>query len=55
LNNVAASGIGALSSYGTGYLTSQLPDTELGRSLGTLFSSGINSATSTMSNNLLKG
>ena len=55
LGSAASSGINALSSYGTNYLMSKIPDTELGRTMGTLFSSGINSATNTMSNNILKG
>ena len=46
---------------GTGIFTDKLSDnlfgddTELGRGLGTIFSSGVSSATSTMSNNILKG
>ena len=55
VSQAASSGINALSSFGSNYLMSQIPDTELGRTMGTLFSTGINSATNTISNNILKG
>ena len=56
-NKIVANGIG----LGTDYLADQLQnkifgdDTELGRGLGTLFSSGVSSAGNTLSNNLIKG
>lgn len=55
ISQAASSGINALSSFGSNYLMSQIPDTELGRTMGTLFSTGINSATNTIANNALKG
>ena len=55
-NQVAATGINALSGVATNQLSNQLfDDSELGRGLGTLFSSGISSAGNTMANNALKG
>ena len=56
-NQVVSSGISALSSNLSGTLSNEIfgDDTELGRGLGTIFSSGISSATDTLSNNILKG
>ena len=51
-----AQGISALGSQLSGYLSDGLfGDSELGRSLGTVFSSGVSAATNTLSNNILKG
>lgn len=56
-NQVASSGISALSSNLSGTLSNEIfgDDTELGRSLGTIFSQGISSSADTLSNNILKG
>ena len=56
-NSLAASGIGAAGNYLSGLLSDKVfgGDTEIGRTMGTLFSSGISSTTGTLSNNLLKG
>ena len=55
-NQVAAVGTSAATNYATDKLTDKLfDDSELGRGLGTLFSSGVSSAGNTLSDNLLKG
>ena len=55
-NQVVAAGTSAATNYATDKLTDKLfDDSELGRGLGTLFSSGVSSAGNTLSDNLLKG
>ena len=55
-NQVAAAGTSVATDYATDKLTNKLfDDSELGRGLGTLFSSGVSSAGNTLSDNLLKG
>jgi len=53
---VAAQGIGMATDYLSGYLGNMFgDDSELGRGMGTLFSSGVSSVGNTLSNNILKG
>ena len=55
-NQVAAAGTQFATDYATNYLSNKIFDnSELGRGLGTLFSSGVSSAGNNISNNLLKG
>ena len=56
-NQVAAAGIGAATDYLSGFASDKLfgSDTDLGRTMGTLFSSGLSSAGNTIGNNILKG
>ena len=55
-NLAVANGINAISSQLTQRASDKIfGDSELGRGLGTLFSSGVNSAANTMGNNILKG
>jgi hypothetical protein len=53
---LAGAGINAASNYLSGIVSNKIfGDSELGRNMGTLFSSGISSAGNTIANNLLKG
>ena len=53
---VAAQGLGMATDYLSGYLGNMFgDDSELGRGIGTLFSSGVSSVGNTLSNNILKG
>jgi hypothetical protein len=53
---VAAQGMGMATDYLSGYLGNMFgDDSELGRGMGTLFSSGVSSVGNTLSNNILKG
>lgn len=55
-SSVAAAGINAVSSQLTQMASDKIfGDSELGRGMGTLFSSGVSSAANTMGNNILKG
>lgn len=55
-NQVAATGINALTSFGTDYAANKLfGDSELGQGLGTIFSAGVSSTGNTIANNLIKG
>lgn len=57
INAIASQGIGTATDYLSGKISNDVfgNDTEIGRSMGTLFSSGISSAGNNISNNLLKG
>ena len=54
---LASSGVNAFTNYLSGTVSNKLfgSDTDLGRSMGTLFSSGLSSTGNTIVNNLLKG
>ena len=56
-NQVAAQGINAATDYLSNYASDKLfgNDSEVGRTMGTLFSSGLSSAGNTVADNLLKG
>ena len=55
-NQLKSQGINALTDYLSDYTGSMFgDDSELGRGLGTLFSSGVSSVGNTLSNNILKG
>ena len=56
-NQVAAAGTQAATNYVSDKITNEMfsDDTELGRGMGTLFSSGLSSAGNNISNNILKG
>ena len=55
-NQLKSQGISALTNYLSDYTGSMFgDDSELGRGLGTLFSSGVSSVGNTLSNNILKG
>ena len=55
-NQLAGAGINAASNYLSGIASDKVfGDSELGRSMGTLFSSGVSSAGNTITNNLIKG
>ena len=55
-SSAAAAGINAISSQLSSAVSDKIfGDSELGRGMGTLFSSGISSAADTMGNNILKG
>ena len=56
ISAMASQGVGMATDYLSGMASDKLfGDSELGRSMGTLFSSGISSAGNNISNNLLKG
>ncbi len=56
LTSIASSGLGAVTNFASNYSSDKLfDDTDIGRTMGTLFSSGISSTGNTMSQNLLKG
>lgn len=56
VNQMSAAGINALGSSLSNYASSKIfDDSEFGRSMGTIFSQGVSSATDTMANNLIKG
>ena len=54
-NQIPAIGINYLTNYLSGYTNDLFGDSELGRGMGTLFSSGISSTGNTMYQNLIKG
>lgn len=55
-NQLASTGINMASNYLSGIASDKVfGDSELGRSMGTLFSSGVSSAGNTITNNLIKG
>ena len=54
-NSMAAQGVGVATDYLSNQAGQMFGDSELGRNLGTLFSSGISSTGNTITNNLIKG
>ena len=56
-NQLAGAGVNVASNYLSGLASNQVfgNDTDLGRTMGTLFSSGVSSAGNTIANNLIKG
>ena len=55
-NQLSAAGINALGSTLSGLVTNQIfDDSEFGRGMSNIFSSGVSAATNTMANNIIKG